>query len=238
MKPRVILPGIDPDAGECVLEPADSHHLITVLRLKPGDFVEVVVPGTGVFDARVLDLNRGVARLALGGLVADPMDRESPLKIHVVMPFLKGDRTEWAVQKAVEAGASSFTLVVMDRCVVRPGAMDRRVDRLNRVVRYACAQSGRTALPSVEGVRNLREVRYTGEQVLVMDPGVEHGMATGSWSRIDLITGPEGGFSDEELAWFERQGWHRFALGPRVLRAETAVVAGTVALQVIAGDMG
>ena len=239
MKPRVFLE--NRRQGDVILSAGDSHHLISVLRLGLGDTIEVVIPDTGVFNARIIGVEQGRAMVRLGELTEGPDSRESPLRIHVVMPFLKGDRTEWAVQKAVEAGAAGFSMVVMDRSVVRPDnhGMQRRIQRLRRVVEAACKQSGRVKVPQVQGFRNLRKMDYTGSMVLVMDPGAKSGPDMSiRMADVMLVTGPEGGFSDEEMDWFHAQAWHGFALGPRVLRAETAVVAGVVALQVIMGDMG
>ena len=243
MKPRVILSGSHGYEGDTRLSAGDSHHLVSVLRLRPGNTIEVVVPGTGVFNARITGVEDGRARVRLGEMIEGVDARESPFKIHVVMPFLKGDRTEWAVQKAVEAGAAGFSIVVMDRGVVRPGpgGVQRRVQRLRRVVEAACKQSGRVKVPMVDGFQNLREKVYTEGRVLVMDPAAESGLGgvlrTGVTGLV-VVSGPEGGFSDAETDWFRGRGWQGFSLGPRVLRAETAVVAGVVALQVMMGDMG
>ena len=239
---RVILSEGLPETESIVLSSENSHYLLNVLRLERGSELELIVPGTGIFSATIIGIDDGRVLVSPGARVEDVQDRESPLKIHVIMPFLKGERTNWAIQKSVETGAYHFSVGVMDHSVVRPSgsALQNRIRRLQRIVEAACKQSGRSRIPVVDSFRSIDELDYNGT-VFVLDPlsadGIEQFVKKFNNNTVSLIIGPEGGFSGRERDFFIRKGCLMQSMGPRILRAETAVVAGVVALQTWLGDM-
>lgn len=243
MKHRVILSAALVGRDSIQLSSGDSHHLLNVLRLDIGSGIELVVPGQGVISAGIISIDNNRVVVVPGEVVEGVQDRESPLRIHVVMPFLKGVRTDWAVQKAVEAGVARFSVGIMEYSVVRPFgmALENRLKRLHRVIDAACKQSRRSLVPAVESFQNPEDLVYPG-LVFVLDTLSKQGIGQslerlGIIDAVTLVIGPEGGLSGNERAFFIRQGCRMVSMGPRVLRAETAVVAGVVALQTRLGDM-
>jgi len=217
-----------------VLEPADVHHLVRVLRLGPGEAV-VAADGCGRWSmCRV----RSTADPAPDTLleVEGPVSTEAAPVPPLTVAFApaKGDRPEWVVQKLTELGIDRIVALSTERTVVRwdgeRGA--RALERLGRVAREAAAQSRRVHLPELAPVRALRAL-----------PGLAAGGA-GALAQLGgppptrrlqtVAVGPEGGWSDGELA-----GRPTVGLANQVLRAETAaVVAGALLAALRDGTVG
>jgi 16S rRNA (uracil1498-N3)-methyltransferase len=204
-----------------------------------------VIEGAG-FAIRLGDASEGERR-------ADPR-----LSVTLILALLKGDHTEWALQKATEAGVLAVHVAVCDRSVPRPRGPDlhRRAERLRKVASEAARQCGRAEAPAVDLHAGLAEAvgaaataggagddagRNAGLPCFLLDegPGVRPlaALLAGAPGAI-LAVGPEGSFTDRERALMGAAGYRPAGLGPRVLRAETAAVAAVVLAQVVAGDMG
>lgn len=172
-------------------------------------------------------------------------DRESPLEVTLVQGISKGDRMDFAVQKAVELGVCAVVPVFTRRCVVRLDAdrAEKRRRHWQRVAESACEQSGRNRVPAVAAPTALNDWLKTGLPGycgVVLDPTGDRRLAQLPVTdrAVALVIGPEGGLDDEEVALAEALGCHRMALGPRVLRTETAALAALAALQARFGDLG
>ena len=237
----------DLSAGRPVLADDDLHHLSRVLRLRAGELVSVSDGRGGV---QVCEWAGGAALEPVGELVRHP--RPVPL-LTVGFALTKGDHPGAAVQKLTEAGADRVVVVTSARCVARwPSAkQDRQLQRLREVARQAAMQSRRTWLPVVDGPVPFAAFA-AGEQVGlrsgaaveptsggIVGPSASALAATPaavalavlggeplSLSTPTVLIGPEGGWTDEELAGVP----HHVGLGPHVLRAETAAVAAGVLL--------
>ena len=193
----------------------DRHHLERVLRLRPGDEL-TVADGAGRWR-----------RCRFGPVVeADSeVEVEAPPAPAITLAFAltKGERPEWTVQKLTEVGVDRIVPFVSARSVVRwdEAKATRNAERLRRVAREAAMQSRRAFLPVVEDVAELADVAGRAGAALAASDGGPPDLA-----RPCLLVGPEGGWTDDELALVPA----RVALGPTVLRAETAAVAGAVLL--------
>ena len=199
----------------------DAHHLARVLRLRPGEVVSVS-DGAGQF--------RACAWTAAGGLeAAGPVETEAPPSPAITVGFslLKGDRTEWVVQKLTEVGVDRILPLVSDRTIVRwDGARARKHgDRLDKVAREAAMQSRRVWLPQVGPAVPLSDVLATVDGVAFADFAGE----APSLARPALLVGPAGGWSEAAAAAAPAS----VTLGPTVLRAETAAVAAGVLLSAL-----
>jgi 16S rRNA (uracil1498-N3)-methyltransferase len=197
-----------------VLAPEDRHHLERVLRLRRGDLV-TVSDGAGGWRPCTF----GPALSPSG-----PIEREpSPTPpITVAFGVLKGDRPELVVQKLTELGVDRVVPMATARCVVQweGERAARHTDRLRRVSREAAMQARRAWLPKVDDVRAFAEVAAWPGAVLAEGEGDPV-----SLDRPVVLVGPEGGWAPEESA----AGLPKVALGPHVLRAETAaIVAGAL----------
>lgn len=194
------------------LGPDDRHHLLRVLRLRPGEAVSVA-DGRGGWVPCTFGAD-GTLEPA-GEVVVVPAP-EPALTVALGVP--KGDRPEWAVQKLTELGVDHIVVLSTDRGVVRwegeRGA--KHLARLGEVARAAARQSRRLRIPSVTGPVALR----AQPDLALAEPGG----ASPSLDHPAVAVGPEGGWSPAEL-----EGRPTVSLGPNVLRSETAaVVAGTL----------
>lgn len=214
------------DVADPVLAQADRHHLERVLRLRPGEPVTVSDGRGGWRACRFVPVGGG--RGGRGGLEPlGPVEHRPPPTPPVTVAFaiVKGERTDWIVQKLTEAGVDRIVPFVAGRSVVRWDGErgDRRVERLRTIARAAAMQSRRAWLPAVDNVGSFA----TAVAELGPAAGLAHpGGAPPSLERPAVLIGPEGGWTEDEL----RCGLPLIGLGSNVLRAETAALAAGVLL--------
>ena len=170
------------------------------------------------------------------------VDRESPLQIVLVQALASGDKMDWVMQKAVELGASAIQPVQAERSVLRLAGerADKRQAHWQQVAVAACEQCGRNRIPEVRPLQALAHWLAAHRDALcyVLAPGGAASFAEepAPQQAVHVLVGPEGGWSDAELAAFDAAGCRRVRLGPRVLRTETAGLAAIAALQARWGD--
>lgn len=226
------------DLAEPVPSEEDARHLGTVRRLREGESV-VACDGSGTWRLCAVRTATGPSRRG-GGLFLEatgPLVRAQAALPKVVVAFslIKGDRTEWAVEKLVEAGADEIVPLLCERTVVRPDERSgaNRLRRLRLVARQAAMQARRPFLAEVQEPQSLSELLVRHKRVCLAEPGG----GPPSLSRPVVCVGPEGGWSPEELALAELSGAGRVALGDQVLRVETAAVAAAVLLAGLRGGL-
>jgi 16S rRNA (uracil1498-N3)-methyltransferase len=228
--------------GSIELPPAAAQHLAKVLRARTGEEI-VLFTGDGLEFAAAVESIRG-ARVTAAVGEARAIDRESPLAVTLVQCIARGDRMDIIVQKATELGVARIVPVMSRRSVVRLDAAQAasKAEHWRGVAVAACEQCGRNRLPVIEAPRQL--IHYLGAAPpsgarLVLEPDAgKCGAALRIDAAVELAIGPEGGFDGEELEAFRVSGFLSIALGPRVLRTETAAIAGLAWLQSRYGDFG
>ncbi|MFZ4519279.1 MAG: RsmE family RNA methyltransferase [Microthrixaceae bacterium] len=204
----------------------DRHHLVRVLRLRPGEPV-TVTDGAGSW--RPCEFGdpgaTGPLLRPTGPVVAEPAPAA---ELAVGFAPVKGDRPEWVVQKLTELGVDRIVVLRAGRSVVRwDGERGvRHLERLERVARGAISQCRRVRLPRIE-VASPAELLAGG--AVLAEPG---GRDLNAADRCVLV-GPEGGWTPEELAAAGAD--QLVTLGGAVLRAETAAVAAGVRLGALHG---
>lgn len=169
-------------------------------------------------------------------------NNESPLDILLMQGISRGERMDYAIQKAVELGVKRIMPVITERCNVQLSG-DRAEKRLNHwqgVVISACEQSGRSFLPELLPITSLDTAlaEVNDDCKLVLDPEAVQGFSSvKKASRITLLIGPEGGLSDTEVQRAMDGGFTGITLGPRILRTETASAAALAMVQARWGDL-
>lgn len=236
-----------PEAGDLVagaeipLE-GDALRHIKARRLQRGAEI-LLFDGRGhEWQARLTALERRAAT----ALVLQARDRnlESPLAITLLQGICKGDRMDYAVQKAVELGVARIVPVVTAHGVVRldRARAQRRRAHWQQIAVSAAEQCGRNIVPEVAEPLALMQALALPIDVpgLILAPHAPAmtGFTAALPDRVRLLVGPEGGLSADEENSARHAGWSRVGLGPRILRAETATVAAITALQLLAGDLG
>lgn len=205
-----------------------SHHIGKVLRMRPGDPLTLFNGEGGEWSATLEAVDKKTVTVLPETFV--DIDRAAPCPVTLGLPLIKGDRMDFAIQKAVEMGAAAIQVLESERTEVRlKGEREsKKLEHWRQVVISACEQCGLNRPPVVTGVVALKTfIDQAQGLTLIAHPGERplDAAAVRDASAISLLTGPEGGFSDDELAAARQAGFLGFALGERVLRAETAPLA-------------
>jgi 16S rRNA (uracil1498-N3)-methyltransferase len=218
-----------PDVGRIALDPVESHHARSVLRLRGGDRV-VVADGRGrLAVGAVCDPGRGRVEVELEEVREyEPAACDGPVLAHGV---LAGRGMDWAVQKAVEIGVPAVRPVLAARSQLAARAVRGRLEHWRRIARQAIKQCHRVwEMELLEPADVATVVAAAEGRGAVADPDGEPLWAVPGTALELLLVGPEGGLDAGEIATAVRHGWARVRLGPHVLRSETAAVVGAAAV--------
>ena len=217
-----------------------------VLRLRPGEAVTLCDGRGSDCPCTVQESGTLLAGEAL------PCPAEPGLRAVLYLAFPKADKAEHVIQKAVELGAAEIVFFPSRYCVSRPEgkALAGKLERWQRIARSAAEQSGRGVIPAVRALERYAAAvqEAAGAELPVLfyeneahyslhDALAEAARAGGAPAAVSLMTGAEGGFSEEEIDLARHSGMRICTLGPRILRCETAPLAGLTALMFAAGEM-
>ena len=225
----------------------DAHHL--VMRAQLGD-VHVVAGADGrAARMTVMAVARDAVTLRLDSYVED--DAPARAEVILVQALLKGEKTDFVVQKAVELGAAALHPIVTEHVVVRYDAKKAaaKTARWQKISDEAAKQCGRSSLMHVAPVGSIDSILadaalfgradtavifcYEGERM----QSVRSVLRAVTAARIVLIVGAEGGFSPSEAARLSAAGTQPVSLGRRILRAETAALAALTVVQYELGNL-
>jgi 16S rRNA (uracil1498-N3)-methyltransferase len=221
--------------------------MVKVMRLGPGDAVSLFDDDgwehEGVFKSH--DGRRAEVTI----LSSYRPERESAVEITLAQALGKGDKMDLIVEKAVELGVSSIVPFVSEHTVPRltgEKAIHRRA-RWQKIALSASKQCGRTRVPEIHQLTSfsdlVRDPPAVDLKVFFWEGESSCGMGQLKTERdritsLVLAVGPEGGFSDQEIALALRHGFRSAHLGKRILRTETAALAGVAIAQLLWGDLG
>jgi 16S rRNA (uracil1498-N3)-methyltransferase len=219
-------------AGCMMLDGPEAHHLLHVMRASVGDEVTLFDDTGAEFRATVETLRRTDAELRI--VERNEVDRELPFPLVVGVALPKGDRQKWLVEKLTELGATTLVPLITERSVALPAAS--ALERLRRSVIEAAKQCGRNRLMQIADAQMWANwIASDSHRRFIAHPG---GTALANLDltqpvATQLSIGPEGGFTDAEVAAATDAGWQAVAMGPRILRVETAAIclATAVALR-------
>lgn len=216
------------------LDSGPANYLGNVLRLSEGAELLLFDGSTGEWLARIVEAGRKRMRLSVERRTREP---ESVPDVWLAFAPVKRTQTDWLVEKATEIGAARLLPVLTQRTIV-----DRvRLDRLESISIEAAEQCRRTILPQIAEPQPLSRFlaeRQPDRTLYFADEG-GGAAAAGAFSPgpATILTGPEGGFTDEERAAIRAaDNAVSISLGPRILRAETAALAALTAYMALAGD--
>ena len=234
-------------ADRVLFDEQETRHLARVLRLVPGDVVQVVDGQGAELTVRLESVE---ARSAAGTILARSSSHtESPLAVTLAQGVPKGDKMEWIVRTVTELGVARVVPLLTERTIVRlePGRWRDRARRWQRVAKEASKQCGRAVIPTVEAPRSIQEFAEAGWSVdlaLCLWEGARRGLSEvlektpGRVASALLVVGPEGGLARREVEALETRGFKIAGLGARILRTETAGPVAVSLLQARFGDLG
>ncbi len=220
------------------LSEQSAHHAGRALRLRTGESV-TLFNGSGAEWHGTITFSKDAASVTLTERSAP--ERESPLALTLLQALVSPEKTDWIVEKAVELGVSELILVAAERSVTKLTAerAEKRLQKLRALIIAASEQCGRNTLMRIRFEPNLeRAFKETIAALrIVLAPGAAPSASESAPMKSAAIAvGPEGGFSEAEIALALEAGWLPKLLGPRVMRTETAGLAAAVWLNTLYGD--
>lgn len=227
--------------SDIALEAAISRHLGRVLRARVGDAVTLFNGDGHNYTASVTLSSKDAVTVHIQQ--RDPCHTESPIEVTLGLALSKGDRFDWAVQKATELGVSAIAPLYTERVdfQIPENRVSRRTEHWQQIVISACEQSGRARIPDVLSPQTLESwcKQIGADEKYVLDLASDNqNPSSAPPSSIALLVGPEGGLTSGEIGVAMQLGFRRLQLGPRVLRTETAPVVALSVLGARWGDLG
>ncbi|WP_251975763.1 16S rRNA (uracil(1498)-N(3))-methyltransferase [Salinicola avicenniae] len=226
--------------GDVVLPEGPARHVALVLRLREGAALSLFDGEGHEATATLVEVGRKRVVARIGSVEAGR--GESPLAVHLGQAISKGDRMDYAIQKAVELGVAAITPLYVEHGDVRlKGEREaKKLAHWQGVAASACEQCGRATVPPVHPPRTL--AAWLGERDetlrLVLHPATDQRWQEGEApATAALLIGPEGGLSDTEVTAARTADFLPLTLGPRILRTETAPVVALTLLQYHFGDL-
>ena len=238
---------VSPDAvcGRFLTLDGENAAHAKVLRLRRGDSV-LVCDGCGT-DYRCTVSDCSPQQVCLVVTSTEESTAEPPVACSVYMAYAKADKLEHVIQKATELGATEIVAFPSSRCVSRPDekSMAKKLERWQKIAASAAEQSGRGRIPSVLTVNSYREaVERAARSELPLFPyenertvSLRAAIGPAQFRTAAIMTGPEGGFSEDEVQLAEEAGMKICSLGPRILRCETAPLCALSAVLYAAGAL-
>jgi len=239
--PRLFI-DVDLISGEEINLPKDkAHHLSHVLRMRSGDLLTLFNDTDYEFDSTILELTKKNAKVQIRE--SAQIDNESSLKITLCLGIARSQHMDYSIQKAVELGVHKIIPVMSEFSNVKllDDRVKNKMTHWKNIIINATEQCGRSRLTQLFEPISFRECIASEASAtrLILHPGSQKAMPEITIENNDLliIVGPEGGFSDTEVKEAIEKNMIPISLGPRILRAETAVVSALSNAQQLWGDL-
>lgn len=209
------------------------HHWVKVLRAQVGDIAILFNGQGGEYQVTLSDVAKKSATVLVNSF--NPDDRTPPFTTLLGQVMSKGDRMDYAIQKAVELGVSKIQLLTSERCEMRLkyDRDQKKIDHWQGIAIAACEQCGMNRVPTILAPLSLEKWLETDlpQTKLVLAPNKDQvDVLENATKDITLLIGPEGGLSEAEIEASNQVGFINWCIGSRVLRTETAPI---VALSIL-----
>lgn len=241
--PRFFMAGTNILGGMAIMTGRDAEH-VRVLRLRPGEDM-IICDGKGTdYKCRLVKADKEQVEAEVIEIV--PCPAEPSVQVTVLCGLPKGDRTDYIIQKCVEAGASEIMFFQSDRCVAKPDKPEKKLERWQRIAEEAAKQSGRGIIPQVSWAGEYADALNVANQkelgLFMYETGEREALSAVLEANSDvktaaIVTGPEGGFAPFEADLARIVGLHICSMGERILRCETAPVVAVSALMYATGNL-
>ncbi|MBM7581816.1 16S rRNA (uracil1498-N3)-methyltransferase [Caldicoprobacter guelmensis] len=229
------------------IEGEDAEHIYRVLRLRPGDAIELCDGQGNDYEAVIKAVSKNGVEVYIER--SYPSQGEPQVTVVLYQAIPKSTKMDLIIQKCVELGVRRIVPVVTARTIVKLNSVDsevKKVSRWQKIAREAAKQSRRGIIPEVslpvpfsqairESSETLRIFPWENERKAGLKGLFE---ASNIWEDgIAIMVGPEGGWEEQEVEEAREMGWNTVSLGPRILRTETVGVAILSAIMFCAGEM-
>ena len=242
--PKFFIAGTNILGGTAIMKGRDAEHA-HVLRIRPGDDV-IICDGEGTdYKCRVVLADKEEVRAEVLEIV--PCKAEPSISVTLLCGIPKGgEKSEYIIQKGVEAGASEIQFFSSKFCVAKPGDVEKKLERWQRIAEEAAKQSGRGIIPKVGYAGELADafnvVLKKDLGLFMYEAGERESLndvleANRNIKSAVIVTGPEGGFAGFEADLAKVVGMHVCSMGERILRCETAPLVALTALMYSTGNL-
>ncbi|MGM9849512.1 MAG: RsmE family RNA methyltransferase [Bacilli bacterium] len=205
-----------------ILESSDLHHISNVMRMKDGDFVEVVFDKV-LYKCKVV-IDNGIT------IIYDSIlhGNDDPIDIVLIVPILKEQKMDLVLQKATELGATRIIPIITERCIVKLNDKEsKKLERWSRIVKEASEQCKRISIPIIDNVHTISDLNFSDGVKLVCSTreneknikNIMHNL--NGCAKMYIVVGPEGGLSIDEENTLNDLGFVSITLGKRIMRVET-----------------
>lgn len=214
------------------LSDSESHHLIHVMRAKTGDNVTLFNNSGNEFSATLAGMTKKIVTVDV--LDKHEVNRELDFDLLIAAPLPKSDRQKFLIEKLTEVGVTEFIPMNTSRTSV--ASNPKVLEKLRRLVIESSKQCGRNRLMKISSARSFLELcrvedesnRSQDFERLIAIPTADQNKNISSNVNKIIMIGPEGGFTNEEVALAKGANWHPINLGKSILRMETAALAAAV----------
>ena len=229
--------------GLIVALPETVAHHVQVLRLAEGSLVTLFNGDGGEYSAVLSTIGKRSVNAEVKAHT--PRDVELPFAVTLAQALPEASKMDWIIEKAIELGVSGFQPLAAQRCVVRLAGerLEKKVAHWQGIIESASEQSGRNRLAQLAPLQDYKQwiTQQDMHRRIILTPRAKQSLS--DWARhqapqaVTLVIGPEGGLSEQEEETALRHGALPLAMGPRILRTETAALAAVSALSAAWGGM-
>ncbi|HAX72863.1 MAG TPA: 16S rRNA (uracil(1498)-N(3))-methyltransferase [Firmicutes bacterium] len=215
----------------------DAHHISRVMRQSEGDEIIVCNEDKQSFIVKIIKVDAQVIVCQIVSTIEK--NAELPVNVSIAQGIPKGDKFEWVIQKGTECGAFEFVPVSMERSVVKIDQKKekKKLERWSKIAKEAAEQSHRSVVPTISEVQTFKQFIQYAKQFDICLFAYEETAKAGelfqlkqtlsqihTGAKVLVLVGPEGGISEKEVTTLLESGFKACALGPRILRTETAPI--------------
>lgn len=213
--------------NNAIISGDDYKHIVRVLKLKKGDKITLFDSESKEYSGKIIDLKSKKVVVKIEN--SKKVQTESNININLFQSLPKGSKMDYIVQKATELGVKSIIPIVTHRTNYNK----ERKDRWTKIAIEACKQSGRTVPPAVEPLIDFNDLfsnHNDSKSKIILYENSENSLRNylknilQPVDNINIIVGPEGGFTSEEIEIAKNNHYIDLGLGPRILRTETASI--------------
>ena len=220
----------------------EAHHISDVLRLKPGTVIELFDGNGKIYQAQIEQISKGRIE---NSIISKNNHSVASHHLAIGVALLTGKKMDLIVQKATELGITSIHPYISRHCSVKDRNPNKE-ERWQRIALEACKQCNRPTVPECKPTTDFSTLlgdKNNSTKLIFWEKELSHTIADTFPANTTLPTstiamfGPEGGYSEEEIAQAVAAGFTPVSMGSRILRAETAVISGIAILQYLLGNL-
>ena len=225
-----------------ILDGESARHIAKSLRMRVGDVI-CVTDGSGEdYGCQIEEITKD--EVVLKVCYKQACESEPTCKVTIYQGVPKSTKLEDIIQKCVELGVTEIVPTLTKRCVSRPDdkSAGKKNQRYQKIALEAAQQSGRGVVPKIENMKTLKQALAEDEsevKIVFFEGGGKKltDIIDKNTKSVSIFIGPEGGFEEAEVEQIESAGGVRATLGKRILRTQTAPVAGLTAIMLLTGNL-